>query len=37
MREGEVIAVRLETPNKIRDLQRELCLKAKRVRSKALR
>jgi RNA-directed DNA polymerase len=29
-REGEVIAVRLETPDKIRDLQRGLYLKAKR-------
>ncbi len=29
-REGEVIAVRLQTPNKIRDLQRRLYLKAKR-------
>ena len=27
---GGVIAVRLETPNKIRDLQRKLYLKAKR-------
>ena len=36
-REGEVIAVRLETPDKIRDLQRRLYLKAKRVPSNALR
>jgi hypothetical protein len=35
-REGEVIAVRLETP-KIRDLQRGLYLKAKRENSHVLR
>jgi len=32
-----VIAVRLETPKKIRDLQRKLYLKAKREYSHALR
>jgi len=36
-REGGVIAVRLQTPEKIRDLQRGLYLKAKREHSHALR